>query len=154
MKTMTDASRHSAPAATSDAQLMADTLALLGERGQDIAPAVFARFISQHSASAPLFRVVDVSQPPHGCGQMVFEILSVLQDHAEGKPYVQGYLRDLVSGHKGFGVDGFALYSDFMASLLDEIGHCMGAEWTPERAEAWSSQREALLALLKLQHPK
>jgi len=137
----------------SDAQHVATTLAWLGENGHDIAPEVFVRYLARHPASAALFRVVDPTQPPHGCGQMVFEMLSVLQDSADAKPYVDGYLRDLVSGHKAFGVQGLRLYADLLQALTDTVNDRLTGHGSAAQAAAWARQTRALVERIRSAAP-
>lgn len=148
---MLQPNQHTAPDLTpntgqgSDAELIAQTLTWLDDHGHDIAPEVFGRYLTHHPESVSLFRVVDPTQPPHGCGQMVFEMLSVLQDCAEGKPYVDGYLRDLVNGHKGFGVRGQQVYADVLQVLADIVNDRLAGHGSASQAAAWARQTQALL---------
>lgn len=133
----------------SDTQHIANTLTWLGEQGHDIAPEVFVRYLARHPESASLFRVVDPTQPPHGCGQMVFEMLLVLQDNAAGKPYVAGYLRDLAIGHKAFGVQGLQPYADLLQALVDTVNEHMSGEGSALQAAAWARQTRALFEQIR-----
>lgn len=132
----------------SDAALIAHTLELAAQKHDDIFPEDYARFFANCPASVPMFKVVDPSQPPHGCGQMLFEILSLLQDVAADKPYVASYMQQIASDHRAFGVGDPALYKKFLDSMVEVLAGLLGADWTVPHARAWERQSLALVKFL------
>ena len=130
---------------TRDGELIEATLELAAARHPDITPLVYARFFERCPEARSLFRVVDPQQPPHGCGQMLFEIVSLLQDCVVGRPHVSSYMQQLGHDHRSFGVHNPTLYAAFLAALSDVVEQQAGADWTPEHAAAWSRQSQALL---------
>ena len=138
---------------TSDAQLIEASLELTAERAGDIGSAVYARFFERFPEGRSLFRVVDATQPPHGCGQMLFEVLSLLQDNAQNKPYVASYMADIGAEHAGFGVMGHATYAEFLQALMDVVAGALGDHWNAAYQAAWSRQTAGLLNLLSPTKP-
>lgn len=128
-----------------DLPLLEKTLETVAERHPDITPLVYARFFERCPEARPLFRVVDPQQPPHGCGQMLFEVLSLLQDCAAGRQHVASYAQQVDHDHRAFGVHGPALYAQFLAAVIDVLAQQLGSDWTPELAAAWARQSQALL---------
>ena len=128
-----------------DAIVLEGTLEAVTSLDRDISPAVYSRFLSRCPAKAELFRMIDAEQPPHGCGQMLFEIISLLQDNATNKQYVAGYMRQIADEHAAFGVTDTSLYAEFLASLVDVLAAVLGSDWTDAHAAAWTRQSEALL---------
>lgn len=132
----------------SDAHLIAQTLETVAERHEDISPMVYAQFFSACPQAAHLFKVVDPSQPPHGCGQMLFEILSLLQDCASEKTYVAGYMKQIASDHKSFGVHATDFYGHFLDSIIRVLHDVMGTHWSEELEAAWDRQAHRLLGFI------
>lgn len=128
----------------SDGALLAATLERLGEQDQDIAPAVFVRFIERRPDLASLFRMIMPGHPPLGCGNMVFEILCVLKDNADGQPYVGGYLEDLVVGHRQFAVGRAHDYAELLDTVQEVIATRLGTGWPETERAAWGRQTRAL----------
>ena len=128
----------------SDAALLAATLERLGAQDEDIAPAVFVRFIERRPDLASLFRMIMPGHPPLGCGNMVFEILCVLKDNADGQPYVGGYLEDLVVGHRQFAVGRAHDYAELLDTVQEVIAMRLGAGWPETERAAWARQTRAL----------
>lgn len=137
-----------------DAQLIEASLALTAECTGDIGPAVYARFFERCPEGRSLFRIIDATQPPHGCGQMLFEILSLLQDNAQNKPYVRSYMADIGAEHAGFGVNRRATYAEFLQAIMDVVGRAMGDHWNTAYEVAWSRQISGLLTLVSPGQPK
>ena len=133
----------------SDAAQIAATLERLGEQGEDIAPEVFARFIAQRPDCAGLFGISAPGHPPVGCGSMVFEIVCVLRDQAQGDGYVGGYLADMTAGHKVFGVERARDYADFLEALQAVVAARLGAVWSRAEREAWQRQTQVLQARIR-----
>ena len=128
----------------SDAALLAATLERLGAQDEDIAPAVFVRFIERRPDLASLFRMIMPGHPPLGCGNMVFEILCVLKDNADGQPYVGGYLEDLVVGHRQFAVGRANDYAELLDTVQEVIVTRLGGGWPETERAAWARQTRAL----------
>jgi hemoglobin-like flavoprotein len=135
--------------ALNDAALIDHALEIAAERHPDISPLVYARFFERCPEAQTLFRVVDPAQPPHGCGQMLFEIISLLQDGAAGRPHVPSYLQQVGHDHRGFGVHEAGFYADFLGALTDVVAQQLGGDWTPAHAQAWARQTESLLRHLR-----
>jgi hemoglobin-like flavoprotein len=131
-----------------DLDLLNASLELAVAQCEDLAPAVFARFFARCPAAKDLFSVPDAAMPPLGCGQMVFEIISLLLDSAAGKPYVAPYMHQIATEHAGFRVQDGALYSEFMAALMDVFADLLGPQWTSDCAQAWARQSARLLESL------
>ena len=136
------------PQASSDLPLLDRTLELTAERHPDITPLVYARFFERCPQARSLFEMVAPGQPPRGCGQMLFEILSLLQDCAAGRPHVASYAHQIDHDHRGFGVHDRALYAQFLDAVIDVLAEQLGADWTPDLAGAWARQSQALLRQL------
>lgn len=147
--TADDPSTTGTDAPDTDGARIAATLERLGERDQDIAPEVFVRFIERRPEFASLFRTMVPEHPPLGCGNMVFEILCVLKDNADGLPYVDAYLRELVAGHGHFGVERAADYADLLDTVIDVIASRLGADWPDAERTAWVRQTTALQARIR-----
>lgn len=128
----------------SDAALLAATLERLGAQDEDIAPAVFVRFIERRPDLASLFRMIMPGHPPLGCGNMVFEILCVLKDNADGQPYVGGYLEDLVVGHRQFAVGRANDYAELLDTVQEVVATRLGTGWPEAERAAWGRQTRAL----------
>lgn len=128
-----------------DRQLLNESLELALAQCEDFAPAVFARFFERRPTATALFEVPDTAMPPLGCGQMVFEIISLLLDSAAGKPYVASYMHQIASEHCAFKVEDPTLYPELMASLVDVLATLIGAQWSPAYAQAWERQSSRLL---------
>jgi hemoglobin-like flavoprotein len=128
-----------------DLDLLNTSLELAVAQCEDLAPAVFARFFARCPAATALFTVPDAAMPPLGCGQMVFEIISLLLDSAAGKPYVAPYMHQIASEHCAFKVEDATLYPEFMASLVDVLAGLLGTQWSPAYAQAWERQSRRLL---------
>jgi len=131
-----------------DLDLLNASLELALAQCEDLAPAIFARFFARCPAATDLFTVPDAAMPPLGCGQMVFEIISLLLDSAAGKPYVASYMHQIASEHCTFKVEDATLYSEFMAALVDVLADLLGARWSPAYAHAWERQSKRLLESL------
>lgn len=129
---------------SADGALLAATLERLGERDEDVAPEVFVRFIERRPEFASLFRMMLPGHPPLGCGNMVFEILCVLKDSADGQPYVGSYLDDLVVGHRQFGVGRALEYAEILDTIQEVVGRRLGDGWPEAEREAWARQTRAL----------
>jgi hemoglobin-like flavoprotein len=132
-----------------DAALIEGTLELVAERHPDITPLVYARFFERCPDARPLFQLIDPAQPPHGCGQMLFEIVSLMQDCAAGRPHVPSYLAQVDQDHRGFGAHEPAHFAGFLAALTDVLAQQLGADWTPSHAQAWARQSQTLLRHLR-----
>ena len=130
-----------------DGDEIAFTLEFIARNEIDITPLVYGIFFDASPEYREVFKVVDPAQPPHGCGQMLFEILSLIQDQAIGKPYVANYMKDIASQHKSFGVGSSAMYKKFLQALTEAIRQIMGREWTPSHAAAWERQTTSLVPL-------
>jgi hypothetical protein len=128
-----------------DALLIEEVLEFAAERCEDPAPLAFARFFERCPESRAFFTVLDPTQPPLGCGQMFFEVIQLLRDSAEGKPYVLEYMHQIATEHADFHVNDHQLYEGFLVAVADVMAELLGAEWTPARALAWSRQSEVLL---------
>ncbi|SFQ29981.1 globin [Pseudomonas borbori] len=128
-----------------DAALLEETLEMVSSRSEDLTPDVYARFFSRCPAASGLFTVIDPATPPMGCGQMLFEIISLLRDSAAGKPYVASYMQQIATEHAAFDVRDPALYREFMHSLADVQATLLGPDWSPAHAQAWDRQIAALL---------
>ncbi|MEN9315007.1 MAG: hypothetical protein RIS35_1400 [Pseudomonadota bacterium] len=139
-----DLSPRSAAAPDADGVLLAATLERLGEQDEDIAPAVFLRFIERRPDLASMFRTILPGHPPLGCGNMVFEILCLLKDNADGQPYVGGYLGDLILGHRQFGVDRANDYAEILDTIREVVGARLGSAWPEAERAAWARQTRAL----------
>jgi hemoglobin-like flavoprotein len=131
-----------------DAQLIEHTLETVAARHEDISPLVYAQFFSTCPQAAPLFKVVDPTQPPHGCGQMLFEILSLLQDCASEKTYVAGYMKQIASDHKSFGVHATDFYGQFLESIVRVLRDVMDTHWSAELEAAWNRQAHRLIQFI------
>ena len=130
---------------TEAAALLDASLEIAAARGGDIVPAVYARFFVLRPDAAELFTVPDPTQPPLGCGQMMFEIINLLMDSAAGKPYVASYMRKIAIDHKDCRVADPVLYTQFMAAFRDVVADLLGADWNETYAAAWERQCAALL---------
>lgn len=129
---------------TKEAHLVSATLERLGGLPEDITPLIFERYIQQHPESSKLFRVIAPNQPPQGCGQMLFEILSVSTDAANQETYIDSYLRDLISGHIGFGVGSLDLYIGFLNAVEETIAERLKDNWPEEEKLAWTKSTQIL----------
>ncbi len=130
---------------SSDLELLNESLEIAVSRCEDFAPAVFARFFERCPVAAALFSVPDSAMPPMGCGQMVFEIISLILDAAAEKPYVASYMHQIASEHTAFKVTDSELYKEFLASLLDVLATLLDTDWTVAHAQAWTRQSATLL---------
>lgn len=128
-----------------DAELIEQTLEIVSERCEDPAPDVFTRFFERCPEARPLFTVLDPSQPPLACGQMCFEVVQLLRDTAEGKPYVPSYMAQVAHSHTEIKVTDPRLYHEFLAALVDVMARLMAGDWTPAHAAAWARQCVALM---------
>lgn len=135
-------------ASLNDAALIEHTLELAAQRHEDISPLVYAHFFASCPEAAPLFKVIDPTQPPHGCGQMLFEILSLLQDCAAQKAYVAHYMQQIASNHYAFGVQAKALYAHFLNSVVCVLADTLDKDWNNELEVAWCRQTRALLTYI------
>lgn len=133
----------------SDAAVLNETLELAAERCEDLTPLVYQRFFALRPEAAVFFNVPDPTMPPLGCGQMLFEIISLLTDAAAGKPHVVPYMHQIVSDHMNFKVTGEALYRDFLAALMDVLADLLGSHWTDRHSQAWARQVDVLLVGLR-----
>lgn len=133
---------------TNDAALLEATLETVAERCEDLTPAVYRRFFSNCPAAAGLFTIIDPDTPPMGCGQMLFEIISLLCDSAADKSYVPGYMQQIANEHMAFQVNGQQLYADFLNALNDTLAALMGDDWSPEHEQAWGRQINRLLSYI------
>ena len=130
---------------TRDGELIEATLELAAARHPDITPLVYARFFERRPQARALFEVIAPDQPPRGCGQMLFEILSLLVDCAAGRPHVAPYAHRVDHDHHAFGVDDPNLYAAFLDAVVDVLALQLGADWTTDLAAAWARQCRALL---------
>ncbi len=128
-----------------DLALLERTLELAAERHPDITPLVYARFFERCPQARTLFELIAPDQPPRGCGQMLFEILSLLVDCAAGRPHVAPYAHQVDHDHHAFGVDDPNLYAAFLDAVVDVLALQLGADWTTDLAAAWARQCRALL---------
>ena len=143
---MTGAPDGSVPGSNAhDLELLNTSLELAVAQCEDLAPAVFARFFERRPAAMALFDVPDTTMPPLGCGQMVFEIISLLLDSAADKPYVASYMQQITREHCAFRVEDASLYAEFMAALVDVLASLVGTRWSLACAEAWGRQSNRLL---------
>lgn len=128
-----------------DAQWIEQSLEAVAALNVDIAPQVYAQFFSSCPQAAHLFKVVDPTQPPHGCGQMLFEILSLAQDCAADKAYVAGYMHQIASDHQSFGVHTADFYRQFLDSIISVLRETSGALWSAQWEAAWNRQAQRLV---------
>lgn len=133
---------------TQDAQWIEQSLEAVAAHAGDISPLVYAQFFATCPQAAHLFKVVDPTQPPHGCGQMLFEILSLVQDCATNKPYVEGYMRQIASDHRSFGVDAVHFYGQFFESIVAVLREASGPQWSADWEAAWARQSQRLTAFI------
>lgn len=133
---------------TSDAALLEETLERVAERCEDLTPAVYRRFFSRCPSASGLFTIIDPDTPPMGCGQMLFEIISLLCDSAAGKSYVPDYMQQIANEHMAFQVSGQQLYADFLDALNDTLAALMGDDWSPAHEQAWRRQTAKLVSYL------
>ena len=133
---------------TDDAQLIEASLEQAADCGGDIGPAVYDRFFERFPEGRGFFRVVDTTQPPHGCGQMLFEILSLLLDNAQHKPYVASYMAHITAEHASFGVNEHITYAEFLHAIQDVVAKTLGDQWSTAYQAAWSRQISGLLGRL------
>lgn len=132
-------------AVVTDAELIEQTLETVSERCEDPAPDVFTRFFERCPEARSMFTVLDPSQPPLACGQMCFEVIQLLRDTAEGKPYVPSYMSQVAHSHAEIKVTDPRLYDEFLAALVDVMARLMGEDWTEAHAAAWARQNAALM---------
>lgn len=133
---------------SSDATLLEETLETVAGRCNDLTPEVYRRFFVRCPSATGLFTIIDADTPPMGCGQMLFEILSLLRDNAEGKGYIPDYMKQIASEHAAFQVSERQLYADFLNALTDTLSTLMGNDWRPAHEQAWQRQITTLLSYL------
>ena len=141
-----------APSAGSDLALLNASLEIAVMQSEDFAPAVFQRFFSECPSASKLFTIPDPSMPPLGCGQMVFEIISLILDQAAGEAYVASYMHQIATEHSGFDVRDPEHYKAFLTALVDTLAQLAGNEWNAEFQTAWSRQCACLLDRIPTQH--
>lgn len=137
---------------TTDSALLEETLEIAATRSDDITPEVFAAFFARCPEAQHLFTVLDPAAPPLGCGQMLFEIISLMTDAAAGRPHVQSYMHQIATDHVQFKVVDLALYREFLNALVDVLARLLGPQWTAAHAAAWARQGDALLKNLPAAH--
>lgn len=133
---------------TNDAALLEETLEMVAERCEDLTPAVYRRFFTHCPSASELFTIIDPDTPPMGCGQMLFEIISLLRDSAADKSYVPGYMQQIASEHLAFQVSGQQLYADFLNALHETLAALAGDDWSPAHEQAWRRQITRLVSYL------
>lgn len=136
-------------AASGNGMSIQPTLDRLCRLEEDITPKVFGRYIEKFPESGKLFRLLAHGQPPLGCGQMLFEILSVLDDLTKQASYVDGYLKDLMTGHLGFGVRSLDLYLGFLDVIAETVAVQLGESWPQVERQAWTRATWLLKSRLK-----
>ena len=133
---------------SSDLALIDRALELAAQAPQDVTLQVYPRFLAGCPAAAPLFTPVP-GFAPHGCANMVMNIIELLRDAAAGNGYVAGYARQLADEHRSFGVANPAHYAAFLAALRDEMAATLGPQWTTAMAAAWARQMDVLAGHLQ-----
>ena len=133
-----------------DADLLEEMLECVTSVHGEIDAQIYARMFERCPHAAGMFKVIDPSQPPHGCGQMVFEIVSLLLDLAQDKPYVPSYLRQISHEHAAFGVDNRLYYAEFLRALTDVMARLADQAWTPDHAAAWERQTQRMMDIIAL----
>ncbi|VVQ15864.1 globin [Pseudomonas fluorescens] len=133
---------------TNDAALLEETLEMVAERCEDLTPAVYRRFFTQCPPASGLFTIIDPDTPPMGCGQMLFEIISLLRDSAADKSYVPGYMQQIANEHLALQVNEQQLYTDFLNALNDTLAALMDDDWSPAHEQAWRRQITRLVSYL------
>jgi len=134
--------------AIDDARLVEEIFECTASQSEDWTAAVFERFFQRCPDAVSHFRLAPEgsNQPPQGCGQMLFEATCLVMDSANGLPYVDAYVQQIVSEHAAFDVTETALYAEFFSAMRDELMQLIGDDWTDARAAAWDRQISALIA--------
>jgi hemoglobin-like flavoprotein len=130
-----------------DARLVEEIFECAAKHSDDWTADVFQRFFQRCPESVAHFRLAPEGsgQPPQGCGQMLFEATCLILDSANGLPYVDSYVQQIVTEHKAFGIEDRDLYGEFFTAMREELRALIGADWTSVRSAAWDRQISSLV---------
>jgi hemoglobin-like flavoprotein len=109
------------------------SLEIAGERGGDLAPAVYARLFARHPEMEAQF-VRDTTGAVRG--EMLARVFEMVLDYIGEGAYAEGMIRNEVVTHDGYGVPPniFPLFFEVVAETLRETA---GEDWTPGMTAAW-----------------
>jgi hemoglobin-like flavoprotein len=115
---------------------VAESLALLGERGVDPAPEVYARMFARWPETARLFfRDHDHAIRDH----MLFEMIEAVLDMAGARNYARGYIATERVHHVDDLTVSDEAYLGLFGILRDVVRDGHGPAWTPAMAAAWAA---------------
>lgn len=93
-----------ASAGNDDAILIEEIFECAASHSVDWTAAVFTRFIQRCPMAGEHFAILDPTMPPLGCGQMLSEATCLVMDSANGLPYVETYVKQIVAEHLAFDI--------------------------------------------------
>jgi hemoglobin-like flavoprotein len=113
---------------------IARSLELLGEKGVDPAPEVYARVFARWPETERLF-----FRDHDGAirGHMLFEVIEAVLDMAGPRHYARGYIATERVHHVDDLTVSDEAYVGFFAVLRDVVADALGPAWTGEMADAW-----------------
>ena len=111
------------------------SLEVLGERGIDPTPEVYARAFARWPETERLFfRDHDHAIRDH----MLFELIQAVLDLADGGNYARGYIATERVHHADDLTVSDEAYVGLFAVLRDVVRDELGADWTDAMAAAWA----------------
>lgn len=126
------------------AAAMEASLVAVADAGVDIRHALFDRFFAAYPNRRSSFMVVDASSV-----RMTDETLQMMLGLAKGEGWVWPLVTELVHTHRAYGPLPIGEYDAFIDMTVAELGSTARAVWTPECAESWAEQAEALKAMIR-----
>lgn len=110
------------------------SIEILGEKGIDPTPEVYARVFARWPETERLF----FRDHDHAIrGHMLSEVIEAVLDMAGNRSYARGYIASERIHHVDDLSVSDAAYVDFFTVLRDVVADALGPAWTAEMADAW-----------------
>jgi len=120
--------------------LIEASLEIAAERCEDLTPGVYRRLFAEHPEMEALF-IRDTNHLVKG--EMLARVIEAILDFAGERHYAATLIQCEVVTHAGYDVPP-EVFRVFFATVAAELRAVLGADWTPEIAEAWRRLLEAL----------
>jgi hemoglobin-like flavoprotein len=121
-------------------ELIARTWGALGERQARFIEAFYQRFFERFPGYRKLFprdlRAAHLEK--------MIDTVALLGDLADDRSEIAPHLRKLGAAHRPFDLHPRD-YENFRAVFVEVLGGELGAQWTPEAAQAWDDAFEQIL---------
>ena len=127
------------------AALIEASLEMLGERVADPTPLVYDKlFATYPTYRAHFWRDTTGSVK----GEMLSRVFEAILDFIGPRRYADHMIRCELVTHEGYDVDR-EVFATFFGHVAETVKDALGADWTPEMAEAWRELLADLDAYVK-----